>query len=162
MQQNVITWLAALPLVLAAFRVIPLGDRLSTATATGRKGGESSTQNSAILAGLSFLGLLFLALGGEAEESSVAVALVVLAFGGFVLSYYILSGFRDRQWQSYLAAAVQEAAIYWLVLAGARFLVDSDLAASSTESQGAIWAVITVISVALIVGTFARIARDVR
>ncbi len=162
LQQHVITWLAGLPIVLAALRAVTIGDRFFTAAVAGRRGGEGAAQASAVLAGLSFLGLVFFALGGQSERNSVAVALVLLAFGGFVLSFYLLSGFRELLWQRWLAAALQEAAVFWLVLGIARWLVDGGFAASGTESQAAIWLVVVIASVALIMGTLGRMARDVR
>lgn len=100
--------------------------------------------------------------GADAEVSSIAVAMVTPAFGGFVLSYHLSTGFRGRLWQRFLASACQEAALYWLLLGVARFLIDRDLSTWGTESQAAIRVVVAAASVGLIVGTPGRMARDVR
>ena len=100
--------------------------------------------------------------GADAEVSSIAVAMVTPAFGGFVLSYHLSTGFRGRLWQRFLASAFQEAALYWLLLGVARFLIDRDLSTWGTESQAAIRVVVAAASVGLIVGTPGRMARDVR
>jgi hypothetical protein len=168
-QQQVILWLTALPLVLAAFRMITLGERMYEPTETGRTGSETSAQSSAILFGLTFLGIAVLLIGlpqtlqggfSLLTDGRFAVALMVLSLGAFALSHYVLVGFRRRQWQAFLGAALQEAALYWLVLAICRLLIDLVPAPlGRIELQAAIWTVITVFSLALIVGTFSRMFR---
>jgi hypothetical protein len=168
-QQEVIVWLAALPLVLAAFRVITLGDRMYAPTETGRLGGETSAQSSAILFGLTFLGITVLLIGLPQTlaggftlltDGRFALALMVLALGAFAVSHYLLLGFRRRQWQAFLGAALQEAALYWLLLGICRLLIDLVPAPlGRIELQAAIWTAITVFSLALILGTFSRMFR---
>jgi len=160
-QLTVLQWLALLPVMLAAFRVITLGDRLSTSTVTGRAGGETSAQTSLIMAGLSILGIIVAAGGlGSGENDSIGLALVVLAFGGFLFSHYMLQGFRGRQWQSFMGAAVQEASFYWLALGVIRSLF-SGVSTPNEEIEflAAGWTVVTVLSLGLIMGTFSRMFR---
>lgn len=157
-QLTVIQWLAIVPVILAAFRVITLGDRMFTSTITGRAGGETSAQTSLLMAGLSIFGLAVAAGGlGSDERDSIGLALVVLAFGGFLLSHYMLQGFRSRQWQSFTAAAIQEASLYWLMLGVIRSLFAGvETASSESELLAAGWIVIVTMSVGLIMGTFSR------
>jgi hypothetical protein len=159
-QLTVIQWLALLPVLLAAFRVITIGDRLFTSTVTGRHGGETSAQTSLLMAGLSVLAIIVTAGGlGSPENDSIGLALVVLAFGGFMVSHYMLQGFRSRQWQSFTAAAIQEASLYWLMLGVIRSLFSGvQDTGQEFEFLAAGWIVIVTLSVGLILGTFSRMS----
>jgi hypothetical protein len=159
-QLTVIQWLALLPILLAAFRVITIGDRLFTSTVTGRHGGETSAQTSLLMAGLSVLAIIVTAGGlGSPENDSIGLALVVLAFGGFMISHYMLQGFRSRQWQSFTAAAIQEASLYWLMLGVIRSLFSGvQDTGQEFEFLAAGWIVIVTVSVGLILGTFSRMS----
>jgi hypothetical protein len=160
-QQDVITWLAVLPLVLASFRAITIGDRFFEPTATGRTGGEFSAQSSVLMAGLTFVGIAVVISTLSSELTGrLGIGLLLLAFGGFILSHYIL-GFRRRLWHSYLGAALQEASYYWLLLGVCRVVLDSGATGEESEVQAAIWIIIVAVSVALICGTFARMFRPV-
>jgi hypothetical protein len=159
-QQDVIEWLALLPIVLAAFRVVTIGDRLVAATVQGRQGGLNSAQNSLLLAGLVFVGLVLAGIGGDAEP--LTMGLLLIAFGALAISSYLLTGFRDKVWQGFLGAGFQEAGLYWLVLSVGSLMIDTGYTEDGTESQAAVWAIITLFSVFLIVGTVNRMARDVR
>jgi len=156
-QLSVLEWLAVLPFILAAFRAITIGDRLFASTVTGRAGGETSAQTSLLRAGLSVFAMLIAGQGAGSGGDSIGLALIVLAFGGFLLSHYMLMGFRAKQWQGFLGAAVQEAALYWLMLGVIRslFVAVGD-ASKNTEFFAAGWIVIVGMSVALIMGTFSR------
>jgi hypothetical protein len=161
LQQDVILWLAILPLVLGAFRVITIGDRLYEPTATGRTGGEFSAQSSVLMAGLVFIGITVVISNLSAElVGRLGIGLLVLSFGGFILSHYIL-GFRRKVWHSFLGAALQEAAYFWLVLGLARVILDSGATGDQDEVRAALWVVVVAVSVALISGTFARMFRPV-
>lgn len=159
-QLEVLQWLAILPIILAAFRAISLGDRLMTSTVTGRHGGETSAQTSLLMAGLSILAILAAAGGlGSEQSDSIGLAMVILAFGGFLVSHYMLQGFRSRQWQGFTAAAIQEASFYWLALGVIRSLFAGVQDASKEfEFITAGWIVVVVLSVGLIIGTFSRMS----
>src|SRR5881296_1582668 len=92
-QEQIIQWLAILPLVLAAFRAITIGDRLYAPVVTGRDGGaDRATQNYA-LAGLSFVGMALVVIAGANAPAllETAFALILIAFGGFVIAGYMYS-----------------------------------------------------------------------
>lgn len=157
---EVLQWLAILPVILAAFRAISIGDRLYSSTVTGRHGGETSAQTSLLMAGLSILAIL-LGIGGlgSPQADSIGLALITLAFGGFLLSHYMLQGFRSRQWQGFVAAAIQEASFYWLMLGIIRTLfANIQQGQQETEFITAGWIVVVTVSVALIIGTFSRMS----
>jgi hypothetical protein len=162
LQQDVLTWLIILPLVLAAFRVITIGDRLYEPTATGRPGGESSAQSSVLMGGLVFVGIAVVISNLSSELlGRLGIGVLMLSFGAFILSHYIL-GFRRKVWHSFLGAALQEAAYFWLVIGVARVTLDSGATGDQSEVQAAIWVVVVTVSVALIAGTAARMFRPVQ
>jgi hypothetical protein len=156
LQLTVLQWLALLPFMLAAFRVITLGDRMFTSTVTGRAGGETSAQTSLLMGGLAVFALLFSAsLGSTGDRLSLAI--LVLSFGGFMFSHYMLQGFRSRLWQGFVGAAVQEAALYWLTIGIVRTIFSGvGDASGNIELWAAGWIVVVTMSVALILGTYNR------
>lgn len=158
---EILQWLALLPVILAAFRAISLGDRLMTSTVTGRHGGETSAQTSLLMAGLSILAVIIGSSGlGNPQGDSIGLALIVLAFGGFLVSHYMLQGFRERQWQSFTAAAIQEAAFYWLALGVIRSLFAGvQDAGAEAEFVTAGWIVVVVLTFGLVIGTFSRMSK---
>jgi hypothetical protein len=169
-QPEVILWLAVLPIVLAAFRSITIGDRLYVSTQPGRAGGQQIQLINATLAGLTFVGmLLFLVIGvGGPGQIEDALALILLAFAGFIVSMYMASGFRTKTWQKFLGHAFHEAGFYWLVLGTCRvmlLLTDRAAPADGTAGpqlvllEGVVWTVVTIVSLMLIIGTASRMRR---
>jgi hypothetical protein len=170
-QPEVILWLAVLPIVLAAFRAITIGDRLYVSIQPGRAGGQFNQLINATLAGLTFVGmLLFLVIGaGGPGQIEDALALILLAFAGFIVSMYMSSGFRAKTWQKFLGHAFYEAGFYWLVLGTCRvmlLLTDRATPADGTAAgpklallEGVVWTVVTVVTLMLIIGTVARMRR---
>jgi hypothetical protein len=170
-QSEVILWLAVLPLVLAAFRAVTIGDRLYASVQTGSAGGQFNQLINATLAGLVFVGmLLFLVIGaGGPGQIEDALALILLAFAGFIVSAYMAAGFRSRTWQKFLGHAFYEAAIYWLVLGTCRvmlLLTDRATPADGTAAgpklqflEGVVWAVVALVTLMLVIGTAARMRR---
>lgn len=170
MQSDVILWLAVLPLVLAVFRAITIGDRLYASGQTGRAGGQSIQLINATLAGLVFVGmLLFLVIGaGGPGQIEDALALILLSFGSFIVSSYMAAGFRDKTWQRFLGHAFHEAGLYWLVLGTARvmlLLTDRAVADGNAAGprlaflEGAVWAVVVLVTLTLIIGTASRMMK---
>ena len=91
-----------------------------------------------------------------------------IAFGGFVIAGYMYSGFRHVTWQRFVAGALMEAALFWLVLGLCRVLTvitqPAAAAAGTTRPSldllnGAIWLVISGVALTLIIGTGARMIR---
>jgi hypothetical protein len=169
-QEQVIQWLAILPLVLAAFRAITIGDRLYAPIVAGRAGGMDRATQNYFLAGLSFVGLALVVIAGANAPAllETAFALILIAFGGFVVAGYMSGSFRHVTWQRFVAGALMEASLYWLVLGLCRVLTvitqPAAAAAGTTRPSldllnGAIWLVISVVSLALIIGTGARMIR---
>ena len=171
MQQTVILWLAALPLVLAMFRAITIGDRLFASVQVGRDGGHHNQLVNLTLAGLTFVGiLLFLVIGaGGPGQIEDPLALILMAFGGFVVSAYITAGFRAKTWQKFLGHVFHEAGLYWLVLGVCRVvMLLTDRPAQSGGAADApklqfleltLWGVISLVTLALIIGTSSRMMR---
>lgn len=167
MQSNVILWLAALPLVLAAFRAITIGDRLYTPVQSGPAGGHNKQLINLNLAGLTFVGLmLFLVIGaGGPGQIEDALVLVLISFAAFVVSAYMVAGFRNTTWQKFLAHAFHEAGIYWLVLGLCRvmlLLTDRAGAADAPKLvllESVIWGVVALVTLTLIIGTGARMRK---
>ncbi len=171
MQQNVILWLAALPLVLASFRAITIGDRLYSSVQAGREGGHHNQLVNITLAGLTFVGmLLFLVIGaGGPGQIEDPLALIVMAFGGFVLSAYMAAGFRSTTWQKFIGHVFHEAGLYWLVLGVCRVILlltdrpapAGDAVATPTLAflEVVTWGVISLVTLALIIGTASRMKR---
>lgn len=171
MQSEVILWLALLPLVLAMFRAITIGDRLYSSVQAGRAGGHNNQLVNATLAGLTFVGmLLFLVIGaGGPGQIEDALALILLAFAGFVVSAYMAAGFRARTWQKFLGQVFHESAIYWLVLGTCRvmlLLTDRATPADGTAAgpklqflEGVVWGVIVLVTLTYIIGTVSRMRR---
>jgi len=169
-QEQIIQWLAILPLVLAAFRAITIGDRLYAPIVAGRVGGtDRATQNYA-LAGLTFVGLALVVIAGANAPNllETAFALIVIAFGGFIVAGYMYQGFRHKTWQGFISGALEEASLFWLVLGVARVLqviTEPAAAAAGTTRpsldllNGAIWLVVSVVALTLIIGTAARMMR---
>lgn len=176
MQGTFILWLAALPLILAVLRAVTIGDRLHAPVQTGSAGGYHKQHINLLMAGLTFVALTLVLiatvqLGGVAEDT---IALILMAFGAFVISAYLASGFRNRTWQKFVGHAVHEAGLFWLVLGVCNFirisLTDREIPEGATPEQlaqlpnfvfleGVVWAVITAVTLLLIVGTFARMIR---
>ena len=170
MQSQVILWLALLPLVLAMFRAITIGDRLYAAVQTGSAGGQHKQLINGTLAGLTFVGmLLFLVIGaGGPGQIEDPLALILLAFAGFVVSTYMAAGFRAKTWQKFLGHVFHEAGLYWLVLGTCRvmILLTDRSAANGTAGgpklvllEGVVWCVVALVSLMLIIGTAARMMR---
>ena len=171
MQSQVILWLALLPLVLAMFRAITIGDRLYASVQTGKAGGQHNQLINAALAGLTFVGmLLFLVVGaGGPGQIEDALALILLAFAGFVVSAYMSAGFRAKTWQKFLGHVFHESGLYWLVLGTCRvmlLLTDRATPAAGTAAgpqlqflQGVIWGVVALVSLTFIIGTASRMTR---
>lgn len=171
MQQTVILWLAALPLVLAMFRAITIGDRLFAPVQAGREGGHHNQLVNLTLAGLTFVGImLFLVIGqGGAGQIEDPLALILMAFGGFVISAYMAAGFRGRTWQKFVGHVFHEAGLFWLVLGLCRVIMlltdrpgQPGGAADAPKLQFlelAMWGVISLVTIALIVGTASRMMR---
>jgi len=169
-QSEVILWLAVLPLVLAVFRAITIGDRLYASIQTGSAGGQHKQLVNTTLAGLTFVGMmLFLVVGaGGPGQIEDALALIVLAFAGFVVSAY-MAGFRAKTWQKFLGHAFHEAGLYWLVLGACRvmlLLTDRAQPAGGDAQgpdlvflEGVVWATVTLVSLTLIIGTASRMMR---
>jgi hypothetical protein len=170
-QSEVILWLALLPLVLAMFRAITIGDRLYASVQTGSAGGQFNQLINATLSGLVFVGmLLFLVIGaGGPGQIEDALALILLSFGAFIVSSYMAAGFRAKTWQKFLGHAFHEAGLYWLVLGTARVMLlltdraaptDGTAAGPSLQFlEGVVWAVVTLVTLTLIIGTAARMRR---
>jgi hypothetical protein len=170
-QQTVILWLAALPLVLAMFRAITIGDRLYSPIQAGRDGGHHNQLLNLTLAGLTFVGiLLFLVIGaGGPGQIEDPLALILMAFGGFVVSGYMASGFRAKVWQKFLGQVFHEAGLYWLVLGVCRVVtlltVRPQQAGTATAApklqllELTLWGVISFVTLALIFGTTSRMSR---
>ncbi len=171
MQSEVILWLAVLPLVLAMFRAITIGDRLYASVTTGTAGGHHKQLVNATLAGLTFVGMfLFLVVGaGGPGQIEDALSLVLLAFAAFVVSAYMAAGFRAKTWQKFLGHAFHEAGLYWLVLGTCRvmLLLTDRAQPAGGDAQGpnlvlleaVVWATITLVSLTLIIGTASRMMR---
>ncbi len=173
MQGTIVLWLAALPLILAMFRAITIGDRLYSPVQTGAAGGYHKQHINLLMAGLTFVGMaLVIVLGvqirGTAEDT---VALLLMAFGAFVLSAYLAAGFRGRMWQKFVGHATHEAGIFWLVLGVCNFIriffTDVTIPAGADAGgeptlvflEVVVWAVIAAVSLTLIVGTVSRMFR---
>ncbi len=171
MQQNFILWLAALPLVLAMFRAITIGDRLFASVQAGRAGGHHNQLVNSTLAGLTFVGiLLFLVIGaGGPGQIEDPLALILMAFAGFVVSAYMAAGFRATTWQKFLGSVFHEAGLYWLVLGVCRvvlLLTDRPAPADGAPATPTLaflevvtWGVIALVTIALVIGTSARMMR---
>jgi hypothetical protein len=167
LQSNVILWLAALPLVLAIFRAITIGDRLYAPVQTGLAGGHHKQLVNAVMAGLVFVGsMLFLVIGaGGPGQIEDALSLILISFGAFVVSSYMAAGFRAKTWQKFLGHAFHEAALYWLVLGLCRVMLILTDRADGAEGpqlvflEGVIWGVVTLVSLTLIIGTASRMMR---
>jgi hypothetical protein len=172
-QSQVILWLAALPLVLAMFRAITIGDRLYAPVQQGLAGGHHKQLINLALAGLTFVGIMLFLVIGAAQPGQVEdpLVLVLIAFGAFVLSAYMAAGFRARTWQKFVAHAFHEAGLYWLVLGLCRIMLiltdrpapaqgqDQPAQAQLVFLESAIWAVVAAVTLALIIGTGARMMR---
>jgi len=171
-QSQVILWLAALPLVLAMFRAITIGDRLYSPVQQGLAGGHHKQLINLSLAGLTFVGIMLFLVIGAAQPGQVEdpLTLVLIAFGAFVISAYMAAGFRARTWQKFVGHAFHEAGVYWLVLGLCRIMLiltdrpapqgqDQPAQAQLVLLEGAIWAVVAAVSLALIIGTGARMIR---
>lgn len=171
MQSQVIIWLAALPLVLAMFRAITIGDRLYAPVQTGLSGGHHKQLVNLALAGLTMVGLLLMFIvGSGAPGAEDPLALTLLAFGAFVFSGYMAAGFRRTTWQKFVGHAFHEAGLYWLVLGLCRLMLlitdratpaggDAAAAPKLVFLEAVIWAVISLVSLTLIVGTASRMMR---
>ncbi len=175
MQQNVILWLAALPLVLAMFRAITIGDRLYSPVQTGLAGGHHKQHVNAMLAGSCILTLLVIPVlggntGGGLGALEDTIAFTIMAFGAFVVSAYMAAGFRGTTWQKFVGHALHEAGLYWLVLAVCSLvllLTERPTGGENNTPQGpvlqflqfAVWGVLVLVTVVLIVGTAARMRR---
>jgi hypothetical protein len=170
-QSEVILWLAVLPLVLAMFRAITIGDRLYASITTGSAGGQHKQLVNATLAGLTFVGMflvLVVGVGGPGQIED-ALSLVLLAFAAFVVSCYMAAGFRAKTWQKFLGHAFHEAGLYWLVLGTCRvmLLLTDRAQPAGGDAQGpdlvfleaVVWATITLVSLTLIIGTASRMMR---
>jgi len=169
-QSNVILWLVALPLVLAMFRAITIGDRLYSPVQTGLAGGHHKQLVNLALAGLTLVGLMLMFIvAGGVRGSEDPLAITLLAFGAFVVSGYMAAGFRAKTWQKFLGHAFHKAGLYWLVLGLCRMmLVLTDQATPSAGGTAAprlvllesvTWGVIALVSLAIIVGTASRMTR---
>ena len=170
MQSNVILWLAILPLVLAAFRAISIGDKLLSPTQAGPAGGFHKQIVNLTLAGLTLIGLMLMYIVGTGPFGSEdAMAITMLAFGAFVVSGYMASGFRNKTWEKFVSAAFHEAGLYWLVLGLCRlFLALTSQPTTGTGANAApklvllesvTWGVIALFTLVLIIGTGARMVR---
>ncbi len=171
MQSQVILWLAALPIVLAMFRAITIGDRLYAQVQQGIAGGHHKQLVNASLAGLTFVGLLlaFIVSAQGPGQFEDALALMLVAFGAFVVSAY-MAAFRAKTWQKFLGHAFHEAGLYWLVLGLCRlFLLFTDRPVPEGQDQvpqpslvfleGVLWGVVALVTFALVVGTASRMTR---
>lgn len=169
-QQTVILWLAALPLVLAMFRAITIGDRLYASVQSGREGGHHNQQVNLTMAGLCFVGImLFLVIGaGGPGQIEDPLALILMAFAGFVISAYMAAGFRAKTWQKFVAHAFHEAGLYWLVLGICRVvMILTDRPGPGTPAgqpalqflELTLWGVISFVTLAYIFGTASRMMR---
>ena len=171
MQQTVILWLAALPLVLAMFRAITIGDRLFAPAQASRESGHHNQLVNLTLAGLAFVGMmLFIVIGaGGPDQIEHPMALILMAFGGFIVSAYMAAGFRGKTWQKFVGHVFHEAGLYWLVLGACRVVMlltdrpnQPGGAADAPKLQLlelTLWGVISFVKTALIVGTAARMTR---
>ena len=167
MQSEVILWLALLPLVLAMFRAITIGDRLYASIQAGTAGGQHKQLVNAALAGLAFVGMMLIVIGAGGPED--ALALILLAFGGFVVSAYMAAGFRAKTWQKFLGHVFHESALFWLVLGTCRvmlLLTERATPANGTAEapklvflEASVWAVIALVSLTYIIGTASRMMR---
>jgi hypothetical protein len=170
-QPIIILWLAALPLVLAMFRAITIGDRLFAPVQGGREGGHHNQLVNLTLAGLCFVGImLFLVIGaGGPGQIEDPLALILMAFGGFIVSAYMAAGFRGKTWQKFLSHVFHEAGLYWLVLGVCRIIMlltdrpnQPGGAADAPKLQFlevTMWGVISFVTLALIIGTGSRMMR---
>lgn len=171
MQENVILWLAALPLVLAMFRAITIGDRLLAPMQASRDGGHHNQLVNLLLAGLVFVGFMFFFVigAGSPDQIEHPMSLVLMSFGAFIVSAYMAAGFRGKTWQKFVGHVFHEAGLYWLVLGVCRVVMlltdrpgQPGGAADAPKLQYlelTLWGVIAFVTLALIIGTGARMNR---